>query len=1040
MANLKAGTLIGGNMIWNAGNMPLRVDGSNLFINSTQVYTKSYKPTPADVGALALTGGTVTGNVVISGAAERLFLQDDISRLRGRKSNGDASWYVGKGSATSLDLYFNEVGSGLKIESGNNGLSFKQFKVYHEGNKPTTTELGALALTGGTVTGTIVSSHGTTQFQGQRAGANNLNDRFTESEMGWAYTGTGEYGSVTNGFPMSNNANGVLTFNTHSGAHNHQIGMSSNGRLYHRFRSGSDISDWAAMYSTLNKPTARELSVAAKYEMTFGGSNPNWICVGRIARTDNAVCLILSGNGDFGGRTRDNITISMAARGNVVQLDANRFKRQNPYGGDVRLYTKDTGSAFELWMKTAAFQHSVYYTLLAEQGWVDMRSGTTTTEPSGLVEVVINDIFTTTFRPDLGHINAGTFGHDFKVVAGKKIILPTTDYAAGTTLEALPAGDGYGSNFVLHSGGNVVISSGEAATNLRNLTTGEILYLASDEQIRFISGAQTWGNRKTMLLGGDGYLTINEGTSDARIYLGSSSSYVSRFGNGLYLTNTADSNSRVYIEGKTNPIARVNGTDYTIYHTGYQPSELRGSNYVSGGTEKPNFFGAGKLRYQMLRTGAFGSTTYEDALWISSYTGNDVKISNLLTMSKGGNPRIGFRQQSYDATSWGTFNEIYHTNFKPTAADIRAVDKTGDTMTGRLRVDHGSAGVGLVVVGPSTHQAMMGVSTNVNESLFGSGTNGSNIASFIRVGASPNRLTFSPAGTEYLIYHQGNKPTTSDIGALPISGGTLTGQLQVKDGLKSAMTFSNGATLRFNDGGNAWMHMMGYGGAIKMMTGNDSSQSDSFLFKSNGVMNAYGKPPSMNEGTYNGNTEGGSFRRGQGVFHAKAAHQGSSWAPMFSSYFHDTQGYDGFYTFGHLSDSSGAGMGKYCLQVMNGAGDQNKYWSFDGQNGDFVSPGNVVAYSDARVKKNIEVIVDALDKIDQIRGVTYDRTDIEGVRHMGVIAQEVEKVAPEVITTSVNGDIEDFKAVAYGNLSALLIEGIKELRGELREIKAHLGL
>jgi hypothetical protein len=91
--------------------------------------------------------------------------------------------------------------------------------------------------------------------------------------------------------------------------------------------------------------------------------------------------------------------------------------------------------------------------------------------------------------------------------------------------------------------------------------------------------------------------------------------------------------------------------------------DLRGSNYISSGTEKPNnaVFGSGKLRYQMLSgTDNLGITpTWTDTLWISSYTGSDVKGSNLLIFSKVSD-WIGFCRQDYDATAWGTVREIIH--------------------------------------------------------------------------------------------------------------------------------------------------------------------------------------------------------------------------------------------------------------------------------------------------------------------------------------------------------------------------------------------
>jgi hypothetical protein len=85
---------------------------------------------------------------------------------------------------------------------------------------------------------------------------------------------------------------------------------------------------------------------------------------------------------------------------------------------------------------------------------------------------------------------------------------------------------------------------------------------------------------------------------------------------------------------------------------------------------------------------------------------------------------------------------------------------------------------------------------------------------------------------------------------------------------------------------------------------------------------------------------------------------------------------------------------------------------------------DVIAYSDARVKANLRPIENALEKISNINGYTYTRTDHEDKekRHAGVIAQEVLEVLPEVVYK----DSTDRYSVAYGNLTALLIEALKE--------------
>jgi len=103
--------------------------------------------------------------------------------------------------------------------------------------------------------------------------------------------------------------------------------------------------------------------------------------------------------------------------------------------------------------------------------------------------------------------------------------------------------------------------------------------------------------------------------------------------------------------------------------------------------------------------------------------------------------------------------------------------------------------------------------------------------------------------------------------------------------------------------------------------------------------------------------------------------------------------------------------------------------------GYITATGNVTAYSDERLKENLEVIPDALDKITQISGYTYNRTDLNtDDKFAGVIAQEVREVLPEVIMEDENGML----SVAYGNMVGLLIEGIKELREENRILSERL--
>jgi hypothetical protein len=94
--------------------------------------------------------------------------------------------------------------------------------------------------------------------------------------------------------------------------------------------------------------------------------------------------------------------------------------------------------------------------------------------------------------------------------------------------------------------------------------------------------------------------------------------------------------------------------------------------------------------------------------------------------------------------------------------------------------------------------------------------------------------------------------------------------------------------------------------------------------------------------------------------------------------------------------------------------------------------------SDARLKTNLQPLTDVLEKLQQVRGVSYERTDVNqspARREIGVIAQEVEAIFPELVAI-VND--EGYKAVAYERLTAVLIEAVKELKAENEALRAEL--
>ena len=107
-------------------------------------------------------------------------------------------------------------------------------------------------------------------------------------------------------------------------------------------------------------------------------------------------------------------------------------------------------------------------------------------------------------------------------------------------------------------------------------------------------------------------------------------------------------------------------------------------------------------------------------------------------------------------------------------------------------------------------------------------------------------------------------------------------------------------------------------------------------------------------------------------------------------------------------------------------------------NGAINATGDITAFfsSDERLKDNVTPIGSAIDKINQIGGYEFDwNNSSEHSGHdVGVIAQEIEKVLPEVVVTRDNG----YKAVRYEKIVALLIQAIKDQQSQIDDLKSRL--
>lgn len=146
----------------------------------------------------------------------------------------------------------------------------------------------------------------------------------------------------------------------------------------------------------------------------------------------------------------------------------------------------------------------------------------------------------------------------------------------------------------------------------------------------------------------------------------------------------------------------------------------------------------------------------------------------------------------------------------------------------------------------------------------------------------------------------------------------------------------------------------------------------------------------------------------------------------------------------YMQDTNNTERRIHCNSNLIGFLRSNNAWGFYvDNNGSVVAAGNVSAQSDRRVKSDIKTIENPLDKVLALRGVNFVK---EGNYEMGVIAQEVEEVIPEVVgTTSTktvdNPDgLEDLKTVSYGNMVGVLIEAMKEQQQQIETLKNEIEL
>ena len=305
-----------------------------------------------------------------------------------------------------------------------------------------------------------------------------------------------------------------------------------------------------------------------------------------------------------------------------------------------------------------------------------------------------------------------------------------------------------------------------------------------------------------------------------------------------------------------------------------------------------------------------------------------------------------------------------------------------------------------------------------------------------KLGGNLDIANFNITGT-------GNITTTGDA--------TITGKLAVDQ------NHTSNAVIR-GDGLNGAFQHGRYGHTLIQNKNHSTSNYWGLSPRDGGNMEiSYGAPNSY-----------GSLTSGAVMAFTTDGHVGiGTTSPADANWSHSTYGNtevaidgDGGYAVLHLR---GDGAGSTDTRYSMGVGDGKFYMAYDDVNnthricvesngnvgigntgaaaklhvsGDIYATGDVTAYysSDINLKENVVDIENALDKVKQIRGVHYDWKDEYIEKHsyvekedVGVIAQEVEKVLPEIVTDREDGT----KAVKYDRLTALLIEAVKELSAKV---------
>ena len=328
-----------------------------------------------------------------------------------------------------------------------------------------------------------------------------------------------------------------------------------------------------------------------------------------------------------------------------------------------------------------------------------------------------------------------------------------------------------------------------------------------------------------------------------------------------------------------------------------------------------------------------------------------------------------------------------------------------------------------------------------------------------------NLVMENTSGTDYITGISGGAVTLFNNGSAKLATTTtgidVTGTAEV-DGLSingTALT-ATAAELNYND-----ITTLGQVEASKVVTADANgdvtfSDNDKVVFGTGSDYEIYNDGSSNEQLVFNEAASGLPYYVFQGNFggsigptlrlkHNVTSGSASSFPATFKMSTKDAGGTDiDTFSITNLLGSATAGASTslviFGVQESGGAAASTAYLTLDGSNENItfskdvssafdITAANFNTTSDASLKTNISTFANPLDTINSLRGVAFDWIN-SGKSEIGVIAQEVEKVLPDLVSTNKEG----IKSVKYGNLIAVLIEAVKDQQSQINELKSKL--